>query len=71
LILKDGASFVCERDLSFSSPDIDCRPLTGPGTFFPTLDPKANRLDLMPSAPTIRAVIAVPLTDVAAEFRTS
>jgi hypothetical protein len=36
--------------------------MSGELNFFPTLDPKATRLDLMPSAPTIRAVIAVPLT---------
>ena len=28
----------------------------------PPLDPKAARLELMPTAPTIRAVISVPLT---------
>jgi hypothetical protein len=36
--------------------------MSGELKFFPTLDPNATRLDLMPSAPTIRAVITVPLT---------
>jgi hypothetical protein len=36
--------------------------MSGELKFFPPLDPKAARLELMPTAPTIRAVISVPLT---------
>ena len=36
--------------------------MSGELTFFPPLDPQAARLDLMPTAPTIRAVVTVSLT---------
>ena len=36
--------------------------MSGDLNFFPALDPNTTRLDLMPSAPTIRAVIADSLT---------
>jgi hypothetical protein len=36
--------------------------MSGNLKFLPTLDPEATRIDLMPSAPTIRAVITVALT---------
>ncbi len=35
--------------------------MSGELRFFPPLDPQATRLDLMPSTPTTRAVISVPL----------
>ncbi|MGH2842107.1 MAG: hypothetical protein ACRDKL_00770, partial [Solirubrobacteraceae bacterium] len=36
---------------------------SGELNFFPALNPTATRLDLMPSAPAVRAVITVSLTD--------
>ena len=36
--------------------------MSGELKFFPSLDPEATRLDLMPSAPRVRAVITVGLT---------
>ena len=36
--------------------------ISGELKFFPSLDPEATRLDLMPSAPAVRAVITVGLT---------